>query len=193
MCKRLAQTSQKAKSVLSESKFDHPRQYKENPSAAKGEAATVSSAPGKLKIKVVKKKTAVQVKAKPMIDSEDSFDRGENPKRNMMTTAIVKSETTLSYYMITLNYLMLGDKYLLTLKDTTKKTFLCKKQEIPRDFALYGVAVDDLEDESAVMRTLKARLTDILREEAHEIEQVSPKKISREIFLNPAKRGSPPP
>ena len=105
-----------------------------------------------------------------------------------MTTAIIKSETTLSYYMITLNYVLIGDKYLLTLKDTTKKKFLCKKQEVPREFALYGVDVEDLEDNSAVMRTLKDRLLDIVREEAHEIEQVSPIRISREIFANPAKR-----
>lgn len=125
-----------------------------------------------MKIKVVNKskKAATAKKKESLVDSEDSFDRGENPKRNVMTTAIVKSETTLSYYMIMLNYVMIGDKYLLTLKDTTKKTFLCKKQEIPRDFVVYGVEVDDLEDESAVMRTLKSRLSDIIREEADEIE-----------------------
>jgi len=81
----------------------------------------------------------------------------------------VKSETTQSYYCITLNYVEMGDKYLLTLRDTTKRTFLCKKQEIPRDFAVFGVSVEDLEDPSDVMRTLKARLESLLRGEAHEI------------------------
>ena len=87
--------------------------------------------------------------------------------------------------MITINYIEMGDKYLLTLKDTTKKTFLCKKQEIPKDFAIYGVPVEDLDDPADIMRTLKARLEYLLIEEAHQISQVSPTKISREFFTNP--------
>jgi len=87
--------------------------------------------------------------------------------------------------MISLNYIEMGDKYLLTLKDMTKKTFLCKKQEIPKDFAIYGVPVEDLDDPADIMRTLKARLEYLLIEEAHQISQVSPTKISREFFSNP--------
>ena len=65
--------------------------------------------------------------SKANAESEDSFDRGENPKRNWMTTAIVKSEETGSYIMITLNYIVHGDKYQLTLKDISSKKFLCKR------------------------------------------------------------------
>ena len=51
-----------------------------------------------------------------------------------MTSTTVKSEKTGSYYLVKLEYKMVGDKYLITIKDLTKKSMLCKSQEIPREF-----------------------------------------------------------
>ena len=58
-----------------------------------------------------------------------------------MTSAIVKNESTGSHFSIKIKYQKHDDKYLLTLKDCTKKKFLCKKQQVPRMFAHYGVPV----------------------------------------------------
>lgn len=104
----------------------------------------------RLKLAVKKKVAPIKKQNSIEIDSEDSFDRGENPKRNGQTQTVVKSNTTSSYYLVILNYVEQGDKYLLTLKDTTKKQFLCKRQEMPRDFTIYGVPVEDLDDPTDV-------------------------------------------
>ena len=48
--------------------------------------------------------------------------------------------------------------YFLTLKDQTKKKFLCRKQDIPRVFARYGVPESDLHDPSNVLECLKERI-----------------------------------
>ena len=55
-------------------------------------------------------------------DSEDSFDRGDDDsKRDLMTSTYVKSEQTGSFYMVTLYYVVVGDKYHLSVKDITKR------------------------------------------------------------------------
>ena len=85
-----------------------------------------------------KKETAVVSKV-ARAESEDSFDRGENDlkSRDCMTSTIVKSEQSGSYYLITLHYTVLGDKYHFSLKDLAKRSQICTKQEIPTEFALY--------------------------------------------------------
>ena len=101
--------------------------------------------PGAPKLKIVVKtrqqnedvKNTVKGGKGRLFDSEDSFDKGENPKRNTMTSTIVKSNHTSSYYMITLHYVVMGDKYLLTIKDITKHRQICCKQDIPVEFALF--------------------------------------------------------
>ena len=75
-----------------------------------------------------------------------------------MTQAVVKSEETGNYYMLTLHYVEIGDKYLLTLKDMTARNFICKRQNVPHQFAIYSVPVDELDDPSDVLRILKERL-----------------------------------
>ena len=87
-----------------------------------------------------------------------------------------------TYYMMTLNYLELGDKYLITLQDMSTKKILCRKQEMPREYAIQGIAVDDLEDPDDVMRSLRARLEAQLRLEAHEIRQIAEDKIDKSFF-----------
>ena len=62
-----------------------------------------------------------------------------------------------------LHYVEQGDKYLLTLKILGEKKFICKRQDVPRDYAIYGVSVDDLDDQSDVLRVLKGRLEEQVR------------------------------
>lgn len=72
--------------------------------------------------------------------------------------------------MIKLEYVEAGDKYLLSLKDLKKKAFLCIKQEMPHDFVLFGVPVEDLEDPADVFRFLKTRLANLIRSDASKIK-----------------------
>ena len=60
-------------------------------------------------------------------DSEDSFDRGENPKRNLMVMGIAKNAQTSSFYSITLDFVAIDEKYFLTIRNTNEKRYLCKK------------------------------------------------------------------
>ena len=72
-----------------------------------------------------------------------------------------------------LYYLEFGDKYQLTLKDVSTRQFLCKKQDVPRDFAIYQVPVDELDDPGDVLRILKDRIAFQIRTDASSIKQVS--------------------
>ena len=40
---------------------------------------------------------------------------------------------------------MVGDKYMITIKDLKLKSLLCQSQEIPREFYLHGAQVDEYE------------------------------------------------
>ena len=53
---------------------------------------------------------------------------------------------------------------------------------MPRDFAIYEVPVEDLDDPTDVFQTLKKRLEDQIREEAHLIVQSDLDKIDRAFF-----------
>ena len=53
---------------------------------------------------------------------------------------------------------------------------------MPRDFAIYEVPVEDLDDPTDVFQTLKQRLEHQIREEAHLIVQSDPDKIDRAFF-----------
>ena len=77
-----------------------------------------------------------------------------------MTQAIVKCEQNGTFYMLILHYVEVGDKYLFTLKDMTTKAFLCKRQTVPREFVIYKVPLDDLDDPGDVLRVVKERLQD---------------------------------
>ena len=95
----------------------------------------------------------------------------------------VKSPKTGSYYLIKLEYKMVGDKYLITIKDLTLKSLLCTSQEIPREFYLHGLQVDEYEqDPQDTLDSLKKRIETKIREEAHEMQQVQPGKIDRSFF-----------
>ena len=78
---------------------------------------------------------------------------------------------------------MVGDKYLITIKDITLKSLLCKGQEIPREFYLHGLQVDEYEqDPQDTLTSLKKRIEVKIREEAHEMRQVQQDKIDRSFF-----------
>ena len=78
---------------------------------------------------------------------------------------------------------MVGDKYLITIKDITLKSLLCKGQEIPREFYLHGLQVDEYEqDPQDTLTSLKKRIEVKIREEAHEMCQVQQDKIDRSFF-----------
>ena len=53
------------------------------------------------------------------MESEDSLDQEEDAKRDLMMGTCVKSEQTGSFYMVKLNYTVVGDKYHLSVKDIT--------------------------------------------------------------------------
>lgn len=185
ICKRLA-AADSAQLPAEVGKIDDnkPRDYQEIKICTRKPSKPVLQDDLKPRLKLAVKKKVVPVTKQNAIniESEDSFDRGENPKRNLQTQTLVKSNTTGSYYLIILNYVEQGDKYLMTLKDTTKKQFLCKRQEMPRDFAIYEVPVEDLDDPTDVFQTLKQRLEHQIREEAHLIVQSDPDKIDRAFF-----------
>ena len=83
--------------------------------------------------------------------------------------------------MLTINYKTFGDKYLLTVKDVTAHKIICMKQELPREYALFGVPVEDLDDPFDVFRTLKKRLETKFREDGHKLPE-SGLKIDRSFF-----------
>ena len=121
------------------------------------------------------KKTEAQESEKA--DEEESVSEVDSlelsaRRRNVVTQTFAKCDITGIYFQITLNYLEVGDKYLFTLKDLTTKTLITSKQEIPREFAIYGVPVDELDDPIDVLRNLKKRLEILIKKEASmEIEQ----------------------
>lgn len=82
-----------------------------------------------------------------------------------------------------LYYLEFGDKYQLTLKDVSTRQFLCKKQDVPRDFAIYQVPVDELDDPGDVLRILKDRIAFQIRTDASSIKQVSADQINKSFFM----------
>lgn len=84
-------------------------------------------------------------------DSDDSFVSEDSPKRDGMICSIVKNEETGSYYHVAIHYKVLGDKYYLSIKDITKRKQICTRQEIPNEFALYQVPVENLEDPDDIM------------------------------------------
>ena len=69
-------------------------------------------------------KVIIKRKEKPVEESESDT---EDPKRDLMTTALTKSNQTGNYYLLTLNYEPSSKEYLFTLKDTTQRHILCKK------------------------------------------------------------------
>ena len=79
-------------------------------------------------------------------------------------------KTAVGYMMVLLDYVEAGDKYLLSIKDLKKKAFVCIKQEMPHDFVLFGVPVEDLEDPADVCRFLKTRISDLIRTGASRIK-----------------------
>ena len=116
---------------------------------------------------------------------------GDTTSAKRMTLMVTKSERNSSYYMVIIIYVEQGDKYLLTLKDVSKRAFLCKRQELPRDYVLSGVPVEDLDDPTDVLRILKERLAGQVREEAHLIKPVTPTSIDKSFFQAKAKRSFP--
>ena len=60
-------------------------------------------------------KLIIKRKEKP----KESDSDGEDPKRNLMTSAITKSNQTGSYYLLNITYDPAIRQFLLTLKDTT--------------------------------------------------------------------------
>jgi hypothetical protein len=169
ICKRLAAADDEAQlpANVSNTESDKPRIFKEMRSHRKDQASDNEPIIPKQKLKIAVKRKVETLKKKKqkkeeVLDSEDSFDSSDNtkPRRDMQTQAIVKNDRTKDYFLILLNYVMQGDKYLVTLKNITSKKFLCKRQEMPREFALYGVPVEDLDDPTDVFQTLKKRLGD---------------------------------
>ena len=81
-----------------------------------------------------------------------------------------------------LDYVVMGDKYLMTLKCTKPNQFICKKQEVPRDFAIYQVPVDELDDPGDVLRVLKDRLVNQIKNDFNKPWQISTALIDRSFF-----------
>lgn len=95
--------------------------------------------------------------------------------------------------MLMLHYVEIGDRYLLSLKDMVSKTFICKRQTVPREFAIYRVPVDELDDPADVLRNLKERLVEKICNEAHLIRQVGADEIDKSFFIinRPKERVNP--
>ena len=100
----------------------------------------------------------------------------------MMTIGVAKNIETQVFYSITLHYYRIGDMFLLTIKNSNEKRFICIKQVIPRNFALIGVPIANYDDPSDIMRILKVRIQDKIRQEAHLIKELGNDKIDHSFF-----------